>query len=194
MNKLYQILLLGMLLVSTAASASSLKNLSNYIEYAETSDGIGLGLYASSGQPTKGDIAELASADYQRVIYIALTTNETALEGEDALVLESGMQYLHVPVDFSNPTLRNFQSVANALQSQPDLKTLLHCQVNLRASTFSFLYRVIFLAVPTEVAKKDLDSIWIPNPVWFDFIKTTLTHYNMTHECDNCDWGERDFD
>ncbi|MFT7685280.1 MAG: protein tyrosine phosphatase (PTP) superfamily phosphohydrolase (DUF442 family) [Candidatus Azotimanducaceae bacterium] len=194
MRSLHRFLLIGVFLLSAAASANSLKEISNYIEYAETSEGNGQGLYASSGQPTKDDLSTLSKAGYQRVIYIALTTNGTALKGEDELVLENGMQYLHVPVDFSNPKLRDFQAVASAMQAQADLKTLLHCQVNLRASTFSFLYRVIHMKVPIDRAKEDLDSIWVPNPVWFKFIKSTLAHYNMSHECDSCDWAERDFD
>ena len=194
MNPLLRFLLPIILFISSFVVANPLKDISNYIEYAETSQGNGLGLYGSSGQPTKDDISILSKAGYQRIIYIALTTNETALAGEDELVLENGMQYLHVPVDFSKPTVDDFKAVANALQSQSDLKTLLHCQINLRASTFSFLYRVIYKKVPIEDAKNDLDSIWVPNPTWFDFIKSTLAHYNMTHECDNCDWSERDFD
>lgn len=194
MNLSLRFLLAIIFFLSFSVVANPLKEISNYIEYAETAEGNGLGLYGSSGQPTSDEISALSKAGYQRIIYLALTTNDTALAGEDELVLKKGMQYLHVPVEFSNPTLANFQTVANALQSQGDLKTLLHCQINLRASTFSFLYRVIYKKVAIEDAKKDLDAIWVPNPTWFNFIKSTLAHFKMTHECDNCDWGEREFD
>lgn len=166
--------------------AGSLDKISNFIEYSE--------VFASSGQPNEIDIVSLKEAGYQRIIYIALTTSGTAIEREDEIVLNNGMQYLHVPVDFMKPTLDNFQAVTAALNARPDLKTLLHCQINLRASTFSFLYRVVFLKVPMDKAKEDLDSIWTPNPVWFKFIRDTLKHYELKHECDNCDWGELDFE
>ena len=104
------------------------------------------------------------------------------------------MQYLHIPVDFSKPTLENFDLVAHTLQQEPQLKTLLHCQVNFRAATFFFLYRMIYLKMPMEKAKHDLDSVWLPNPIWYRFIVDTLAHYDLSHECDSCDWGERAFD
>jgi len=181
-----RLLILCLLVIQLPVYASSFDTISNFITYSEN--------FASSGQPTEADLIDLAKAGYQKIIYIALTTDNTALAGEDEIVLKNGMQYLHVAVDFSKPKLEAFQTVTNALNATPNVKTLLHCQINLRASTFSFLYRVIFLHIPMEDAKADLDSIWIPNPIWFKFIKDTLAHYGKTHACDKCDWGELDFE
>ena len=47
-------------------------------------------------------------------------------------------------------------------------------QINLRASTFSFLYRVIYAGVPMAEAKQDLDAIWVPDKVWYQFIVAVL--------------------
>lgn len=57
----------------------------------------------------------LAEQGFQRIIYLVLTSNQTALAGEDDLVLASGMEYAHIAVDFSRPTLENFQLVAALL-------------------------------------------------------------------------------
>ena len=136
----------------------------------------------------------LAEQGFQRIIYLALTSNQTALAGEDNLVLASAMEYAHTAVDFSRPTLKNFQLVAALLQHDPELKTLLHCQINLRAFTFAFLYRVIFLKVPLLQAKTALDTVWIPDPVWYHFIVDTLAHYQLSPDCEARDWGGREFD
>ncbi|HIG62832.1 MAG TPA: hypothetical protein EYQ22_18270 [Gammaproteobacteria bacterium] len=172
--------------IQTQALASGLADISNYRQYSE--------LFSSSGQPSKQQISLLANAGFQRIIYLALTSNQTALAGEDDLVLASGMEYAHIAVDFSRPTVKNFQLVAALLQQDPELKTLLHCQINLRASTFAFLYRVIFLKVPVLQAKAALDSVWVPDPVWYRFIVDTLAHYQLSPDCQACDWGEREFD
>jgi protein tyrosine phosphatase (PTP) superfamily phosphohydrolase (DUF442 family) len=180
------LLMLALSCLPTRLLASGLEDLSNYRQYTET--------FSSSGQPSVEQIPLLAKHGFRRVIYLALTTNHTAIAGEDDLVLKNGMEYVHIPVDFQKPTLRNFQLAAGMLQDDPDLKTLLHCQINLRASTFSFLYRVVFLKVPMLEAKATLDSVWVPDQVWYRFIVNTLAHYDLSADCEGCDWGERDFD
>ena len=104
-----------------------------------------------------------------------------------------GMQYVQLPVDFGNPTLQDFQAFLAIMRTNPDAKTLLHCQVNFRASTFSLLYRVIELGVPIGEAKEAFDSVWQPNQTWFQFLVTVLENYDLSHSCDDCDWGELDF-
>ncbi|MFT4713342.1 MAG: protein tyrosine phosphatase (PTP) superfamily phosphohydrolase (DUF442 family) [Candidatus Azotimanducaceae bacterium] len=164
----------------------STDDIPNFVEYSES--------LSSSGQPLKEHMPLLAEMGFDQIIYLALTTNRTALDKEDELVLKNDMNYLHVAVDFSKPSLKNFETVALILQNSKDQKSLLHCQVNYRASTFSFLYRVIYLGVPIGAAKEDLDKVWTPDSVWYQFLVNTLAAHGMTHECDSCDWQERDFD
>jgi protein tyrosine phosphatase (PTP) superfamily phosphohydrolase (DUF442 family) len=185
-NAQVRIILLLTFLAPVLGHAVSLDDIPNYREYSP--------VFSSSGQPTIAEIPLLAEAGFDRVIYLALTTNQTAIPGEDNLVLENGMEYVHVPVDFSKPTLKNFQLVAGVLQDDPSFKTLLHCQINLRASAFAFLYRTIFLHVPMAQAKADMDTVWLPDKVWYRFIVDTLAHYNMSADCAECDRAEREFD
>jgi hypothetical protein len=79
------------------------------------------------------------------------------------------------------------------MQAEPKTKTLLHCQINLRAATFSMLYRVIGLGIPLGEAKRAFDSVWQPNETWYRFIVSVLGQYNLSHECEHCDWGELSF-
>ncbi len=158
----------------------------NYLDYSDT--------LSSSGQPLAIHIPLLARTGFDQIIYLALTTNITAIQKEDELALKNGMDFLHVAVDFERPSLRNFELFAAILNSSADQKTLVHCQVNFRASTFLFLYRVIYLGVPIGEAKRDLDKVWGPDQVWYRFITNTLAAYGLSHECDACDWQERDFD
>ncbi len=173
-------------LAKSEKAAGFTDEIPDYIDYSNT--------LSSSGQPLAKHIPQLAEMGFDQVIYLALTTNSTAIKKEDELVLKNGMDYVHVAVDYSKPSLRNFETVASLLNNSEDLKSLVHCQVNYRASTFSFLYRVIYLDVPIGDAKKDLDRVWGPDSVWYQFIVDTLAAHGMSHECDSCDWQEREFD
>ena len=59
--------------------------------------------------------------------------------------------------------------------------TLVHCEVNFRASVFGFLYQVIYLGTPSEEAQSLLTSIWIPNETWETFITYVLAEKGFEH-------------
>lgn len=166
-------------------SADELSDVSNYRQYSE--------LFASSGQPSAKQLVEAAEQGFERVIYLAFTDNETAIEDEDRVVKQLGMDYVHIPVDFDNPTLADFRTFASVMGQENTVKTLLHCQVNFRASTFSFLYRVAIQGIPILDAKEDLDGVWAPNEIWFRFIRTVLDDYGLSPACKGCDWGANEF-
>jgi hypothetical protein len=77
---------------------------------------------------------------------------------------------------------------AGLMGREPAGKTLVHCQVNFRASAFSFLYRVLFLDVSMDAAKEDLNSVWVPNETWREFIFAVLEAYGRSPDCDSCLW------
>jgi protein tyrosine phosphatase (PTP) superfamily phosphohydrolase (DUF442 family) len=170
-----------LLTLRTVALAGDLAEISNYRQYNES--------LSSSGQPTVEQLQLVSKSGFDRVIYLAFTDNDTAIEAEDRIVKKLGMEYVHIPVIFHQPSLADFQLLSLVLLAAPDKKTLLHCQINLRASTFSFLHRVINLNVPMLEAKEDLDSVWEPDEVWFRFIKTVLSHHDIDFRCEDCDWG-----
>ena len=161
-----------------------LPDIANYREYSPT--------FSSSGQPTAEQLSAVAEAGFGRVIYLAFSDNQTAIETEDRVVKSLGMDYVHIPVDFDKPTLKDFEDFAAILNRDKHERTLLHCQINLRASTFSFLYRVIYGGVPMAKAKQDLDAIWVPDEVWYKFIVETLKQHGLSHECGDCDWAENE--
>jgi len=173
------------LLASIASAGGELTDISNFRQYSPT--------FASSGQPSVEDLQAIRDAGFERIIYLAFSNDTTAIEAEDRLVKEQGMRYVHIPVDFNKPELEEFQAFMSLMQAEPKTKTLLHCQINLRASTFSLLYRVIGLGTPLGEAKEAFDSVWQPNETWYRFIVHVLGHYNIDHECDDCDWGELAF-
>lgn len=171
---------LAAILVSAGASAEESGGIMNYVEYSDR--------FASAGQPTAEQLTELGRQGFGRVVYIAWTDNESSLAGEDRLVKSLGMEYLHIPVEWTEPTASDFYLFAGAMQRAPEKKTLLHCQANYRASAFSFLYRVLYEDVPVAEAKRDLNTIWTPNETWRDLIFTVLDDHGISPHCDGCDW------
>ena len=151
----------------------------NYIAYSD--------VLASSGQPTAAQFQVQAEAGVQRVVYLAFTDHETSLANEDRVVRDLGMAFVQVPVVWVNPTVEDFRLFAAVMAQGGDHKTLVHCQVNWRASSFSFLYRVIHDKVPMDDAVVDLTSIWTPTEPWRQFIVDVLDAHGLAPDCELCE-------
>lgn len=172
--------LLTLASLASAQDAPSLSEILNYRQYTP--------LFSSAGQPSREQLPLIKEAGYERVIYIAFNNSRTAIPDEDQLVKDLGMDYLHIAVDFNNPTVRDFDAFADAMQREPQSKTFLHCQVNARATAFSFLYRVLYQGVDIAAAKADMNTVWQPNQVWRDFIFAVMEDRGMSAQCETCDW------
>ena len=160
--------------------APALAEIINFRQYSDS--------FASAGQPTLEQLQTVADQGFERVVYIAFTNNPNALPDEDQVVKNLGMEYMQVPVAFDNPLPDDFYAFADSMQRNTGKKTLLHCQVNARATAFSFLYRVIYDDVPVADAKADMNTVWQPNPVWRDFIFEVMAQNGKDPNCSGCDW------
>ena len=158
----------------------TLADITNFRQYSAT--------FASSGQPTKDQFSAIAENGFERIVYIAFTNNANALPDADQVVKGLGMEYMHIPVTWDNPLPSDFYAFADSLRRDTDKKTLLHCQVNARATAFSFLYRVIYEGVSIAEAKAHMNTVWQPNETWRDFIFAVLAENGMSSECEECDW------
>lgn len=174
---------LGWLTVSAAAcGADDLSQLINYREYSPA--------LSSAGQPERKQFRMIRDAGFERVIFLAFTDHEDSVADEDRVVTELGMDYIQIPVVWEKPTRADFEAFAAVMQTNPGSRTLVHCQVNYRASTFSFLYRVLFENVPMHQAKEDMNSVWVPDDTWRRFIFDTLEAHGRSPHCDLCLWEE----
>jgi len=162
------------------AFTAELSEISNYREYSTA--------FSSSGQPTKEQLQVLKDEGFERIVYIAFSNNGNAFADEDVVVKELGMDYVHIPVIWDQPTTSDFYAFAGSMQREPDRKTLLHCQVNYRASAFSFLYRVLYDDVPVARAKADMNSVWQPNETWQKLIFEVLEENGKSPDCAGCSW------
>lgn len=136
----------------------------------------------ASGQPTAEALELAARSGYSRVIFLAFSNHQNALENEDAIVKALDMEFIHIPVEWEAPSLADFGIFAAAMKVPTKQRTLLHCEVNFRASVFGFLYQVIYEGVPMDEAISLMHAIWVPNEVWEEFIVRVLTVNGLDYQ------------
>jgi len=129
---------------------------------------------ATSGQPNEGQIAEIARDGFQMVINLGLTGTDYALKDEAAIVRSLGMDYLHIPVLWQQPTKADLEAFFAAMDANLGKKLYVHCAANMRVSTFIALYRILRLGWTAEKAFEDVHRIWVPDEQWQDFIEEML--------------------
>ena len=130
---------------------------------------------ATSCQPTKDQLSSIQCAGYTTIINLAPANAENALCNEAKVVANLGMDYINIPVDFSNPSQQDFEKFVSQMKAKTDQKIWVHCAANMRASCFIFKYRTAILGVNLSIAEADLKQIWRPNKVWKSFIDKPAT-------------------
>lgn len=131
---------------------------------------------SSSGMPKADQVESIARAGVNTVINLATEKSEGALQNEKGLIESRGMQYMHIPVEWDNPTRQNLDDFMNAMDAHANDNVLVHCQANFRATGFITLYRILRLGWKKEAAFQDLRKIWNPEryPIWQKFIDENL--------------------
>jgi protein tyrosine phosphatase (PTP) superfamily phosphohydrolase (DUF442 family) len=126
----------------------------------------------TGGQPTAEQLQAAATEGFQAVINLAGPGASRTLEGEAELVRALGMTYLHIPVDWENPTPGDFAAFERALRFVADAKTLLHCAANYRVTAFYSLYAQKHLGWSAAQAHQFRAQVWDVGeyPVWERFI------------------------
>jgi len=136
----------------------------------------------TSGQPSAAALAGLKEQGFGAVVYLAPPTVGDAVRDEDAIVGRQGLVYVNLPIDFDAPTERDVDTFVRVLDALRDRKVLVHCQVNMRASSMVFLYRVTVLKEEPRVAYDAVTGVWVPHGPWRRLIETTLERHGIRFE------------
>ena len=131
---------------------------------------------ATSGQPTTNQFNAIQRAGYSIIINLAPANAENALRNEPAVVASLGMDYINIPIKFSNPSQQDFEKFVSLLQRHSHQKIWVHCAANMRVSCFIFKYRTAILGTNPNHSQADLRKIWQPNTVWKQFIAKPFSH------------------
>ena len=140
-----------------------LKQILNYHEFDSS--------LATAGQPTEQQFKLVREAGFEVIINLARTDSPGALANEADIVTASGMQYIHIPVDFKQPETSNLEEFFTAMNEYRGKNRFIHCACNWRVSAFMYLYRTKKMGLQKKQAEDEMFSIWTPDPVWSDFIR-----------------------
>lgn len=146
--------------------------MTNIKNYVRVSDDI-----ATSGQPGRGDFPEIADAGYAAVVNLATGTSPDAVPDEGDIASASGMAYYHIPVVWTAPEISDLDRFFSVMDSLRGGKVWVHCVLNMRASAFVYLYRLINLGVPEEEAIRPMNEVWEPDEIWRGFIELAKEIY-----------------
>jgi protein tyrosine phosphatase (PTP) superfamily phosphohydrolase (DUF442 family) len=136
----------------------------------------------TSGQPTAGSLAGLAAQGFKAVIYLAPPTVPDAVADEGEIVRRQGLEFIDIPIQFGQPTDADFEQFAEAMSRLQGQKVLVHCQVNMRASTMTFLYRVIKAHEAPEQAYQSVARVWSPEGPWKRLLVSQLQKAGIAFE------------
>lgn len=140
------------------------------LNYVEAAPGI-----STSGMPRTAQFPRLAGAGFDMIVNLAPDDAIGAHDDEQELVRAQGMRYAHLPIDFASPSPADYERFAALMRSREGHgRTLVHCQLNLRASSFVFLYRAIERGEPVDAAYDFVVAVWRPNDTWRRFLRETL--------------------
>jgi protein tyrosine phosphatase (PTP) superfamily phosphohydrolase (DUF442 family) len=133
---------------------------------------------ATSGQPALNQFQMIADAGYEAVINLAAGGDSPDDEPKTWRAL--GLDYLHIPVVWTRPTLDDLSRFFAAMRQHEGKKIYVHCVANKRVSAFMYLYRVTQLGMPEPDARRDLNVQWQPNLVWQTFIDEAMRRCGIT--------------
>lgn len=134
----------------------------------------------TAGQPRVDQLDILRREKFEVVINLALMTSPDAIPDEQERVMELGMAYVHIPVEWETPNAEDFKKFCHFFGAYPNFKTFVHCVKNMRVSSFVFLYRCICESCNPSSALEDLLTLWKPNSVWQAFINAELLRARIT--------------
>jgi uncharacterized protein (TIGR01244 family) len=116
----------------------------------------------TSGQPTEEQLAEICALGVRHIVNLGLHTHEKALPDEAASVGRLGMSYIHISVDFQNPTHQDFEQFCAVMERLKDVPVHVHCIANARVSAFFFRYRRDVLGMDEAQARAEMEAVWQP--------------------------------
>jgi protein tyrosine phosphatase (PTP) superfamily phosphohydrolase (DUF442 family) len=86
------------------------------------------------------------------------------------------MDYVHIPVKFSQPTHGDFTAFAAAMQQNRHRQVWVHCAANMRVTAFLGLDRVLQENWQEQEAFRLMHELWQPDEVWSAFIAAMLAN------------------
>ncbi len=118
----------------------------------------------------------LAEQGYQAVINLLPDSSEQAVLQEEQLVRAQGLDYIHIPVDFAQPSVADYTRFCAQMDRLEHARVHVHCAANYRVTAFYGCYAEQRGLWSREQAVQFIADVWQPQnypgwPQWFDAVR-----------------------
>jgi protein tyrosine phosphatase (PTP) superfamily phosphohydrolase (DUF442 family) len=173
--KLLIIFISSLIITNAMAHDHSSENI-NGVNFVKASNRID-----TSGQPPLELLENFKQKNYDLVINLAPPQADGSIMNEGGLIAQTGAKYVNIPVDWKNPTKVDFDFFSTVLNNKDQKNVLVHCQINMRGSLFTFLYRVVHEKIDPEIAYEKVALVWTPSDQWLTFAQMILKENNIEY-------------
>ena len=131
----------------------------------------------TSGLVSVAQLSDLRGEGYDAVINLLPDSFEHAVTDEARILLDQGLDYVYIPVDFAAPTHADVEAFADAMDARTGQKVHVHCAANYRVSAFYSIYAVRKGLCTEDEANQLVQDVWDPadHPAWTEFITAERT-------------------
>lgn len=133
----------------------------------------------TSGRPAPEVISDVGRWRLHAVVLLGTPPEIAQSEFERSELERQEVLFFSVPMQVSAPERKDFEALASILESLKGRKVLVHCRANAVASSMVFLYRVIRLRVPPDVAYDAVSRVWAPTADWLAFMGDMLRDHGL---------------
>ena len=133
----------------------------------------------TSGQPSAMALSNLAAQGVEAVIYLGPRAGPDWVPEEPVLLRKQQIAFVPIAFPPDGPSEAHFWRVADALKQLKGRRVLVHCQVNMQASVFVFLNRVIVDNEDPEKAYAAVANVWSPQGAWKALIVAMLRKHGL---------------
>jgi len=133
---------------------------------------------ATGGQPTPEQFEAARDEGYEVVINLAPSDENNALKDEEEILASLGLDYIHIPIVWTEPKPEQFATFCAAMDEVRNKKVLVHCIANYRVSAIFSSYAIKNLGWTAAQADELVNKLWtsIPeypmNDTWASYIDT----------------------
>jgi protein tyrosine phosphatase (PTP) superfamily phosphohydrolase (DUF442 family) len=139
-------------------------------------------LLVTAGQPDRASLQRLKAEGYAAVISLAPGDTADAVPDQAEILAAQGVEFVHIPIAWQGPEAKHLDAMAAAMRRLKGKRVLVHCQMNMRASALTFLYRTIHEKEDPAKAWSDVKPLWTPTNQWAAFIADQLRAHGVAFE------------
>jgi protein tyrosine phosphatase (PTP) superfamily phosphohydrolase (DUF442 family) len=136
----------------------------------------------TSGQPSSSALASIRQLGFDAVICLVPATVLGTVKEEPELLAKQGVEFVYMPIPFNLPEEHHFLGTSAALDRLKTKKVLVHCEVNMRASSMVFLHRVIQGREDPAHAYEAVAAVWSPRGPWRRLMEAQLSKHSINFE------------